>query len=166
MQEFKLSSIGDTSKRTTLGPTVGVEMFRILRQSMVDLISINLGKEEAEKAIYMAGKAVGGEIGNVFLSEVKDLDGLVTKVTGILKDLKVGLFKVVSADPDNGRFVVAVDECVSCSGTPTIGETICSFEGGIIAGILKFFLKKEVKAVETKCWAKGDNTCEFDVTVQ
>lgn len=166
MQDFKISAIGDTSKRVSLGGAVGVEMFRILRTSMVDLISINLGKDASEKAIYLSGKAVGGEIGNVYLKGITELEDLVTKVTNILRDLKVGLFKVVSADPENGRFVVDVDECVSCSGTPVTGEAICYFEGGIIAGIFKYFLKKEAKAVETKCWAKGDNTCEFVVTIQ
>jgi predicted hydrocarbon binding protein len=149
-----------------MGNTVGLEMFRILRTSMVGLIAFRMGEKEAVEAIYMAGKAVGGEIGRTFLPEVKDLNEFVTKVKDILSDLKVGILKVVSADTAKGKFVIAVDECASCSGTPVIGQPICNFEGGIIAGLLKYFLKKEVKVVEVKCWALGDKTCEFEVTVQ
>ena len=165
MLEFNISSIGDVSKRVGLGNTVGLEMFRILRTAMVGLISFRMGEKEGGEAVYMAGKAVGGEIGRAFLGEIKDLNEFVTKVKDILSDLKVGILKVVSADTAKGKFVITVDECASCSGTPVTGQPICNFEGGIIAGLLKFFLKKEVKVVETKCWALGDKTCEFEVTV-
>jgi len=163
--EFKISAIGDVSKRTVLGPFVGVEMFRILRVSMVDLISSQMGEKEANEAIYLAGKAVGGEIGKTFCVGITDLNEYVKKVTEILATLKVGLLRVVSVDLEKGKLIIDVNECVSCSGTPNIGKPICHFEGGIIAGILKFFLKKEAEAVEVKCWAMGNNTCEFVVTV-
>jgi len=141
-------------------------MFRILRTSMVSLISTRLGKEEANQSIYLSGKAVGGEIAKAFLEGITDLEEYVNKCAEILKNLKVGLLKVVSADTERGKFVIRVDECVSCSGTPVIGEPICHYEGGIIAGILKFFLGKEVEATEVKCWAMGDQTCEFEAVVK
>ena len=164
--EFRISAIGDVSQRKILGSTVGVEMFRILRTSMVNLISTQLGKEEANQAIYLSGKAVGGEIAKTYLSGITDLEEYISKCAEILKNLKVGILKVVSADVEKGKFVLRVDECASCSGTPVIGEPICYFEGGIIAGILKFFLKKEVEAKEVKCWAMGDKTCEFEAEVK
>jgi predicted hydrocarbon binding protein len=166
MAEFKISAIGDVSKREVLGPTVGVEMFRILRTAMVNLISTRLGKEQAKEAIYLSGKAVGGEIAKAFLSGITDLEEYVNKLAEILKSLKVGLVKVLETDVEGGKFVVRVDECASCSGTPVIGEPICDFEGGIIAGVLKYFLGKEVKATEVKCWAMGDQTCEFVVVIE
>lgn len=164
-KEFSISIIGDTKRRVTLGPLTSVEMFRIIRTSLVNIISLQLGEEKGDEACYLSGKAVGGEIGRAFLAEVKDLDDFVGKVRQLLINLKVGVLSVVSADVDTGKFVIVVEECVSCSGTPNIGKSICYFEGGIIAGVMKHYLKKEVKAVETKCWGLGDKICEFDVTV-
>lgn len=166
MTEFKITAIGDVKKRVTLGSFVGVEMFRILRVSMVNIITDRIGEKEAREAIYLTGKAVGGEIAKTFLDGTTDLNGYVKKFTDLLAELKVALVKVISVDLKKGKAVIQVDECASCSGMPNIGETICYFEGGIIAGVLKFFFKKEVDVVETKCWAKGDNICEFEVTIQ
>lgn len=165
MREFEINAIGDATKRVTLGLTVGIEMFRILRLSMVNLIFSEMGEEKANEAIYLTGKAAGEEIARTFLSEIKNLDEYVKKLTEIFFNLKVGIVKVLSVDLERGKLAIRVDECVSCSGTPVIGKPICHFEGGIIAGALKFFLKKEAKVVETKCWAMGDATCEFEVIV-
>lgn len=164
-KEFKISVIGNTKPRVTLGPTTSVEMFRIIRTSLVNIISVQLGEKEADEACYLAGKAVGGEIGKTFLAEVKDLNDFVSKVKQLLIDLKVGVLNVLSADVAAGKFVIRVDECVSCSGTPNVGKPICHFEGGIIAGVMKYYLKKEITAIETRCWGRGDNFCEFNVTV-
>lgn len=166
MLDFKITAIGDVKKRVTLGSFVGVEMFRILRTSLVHIIADRIGTEQAKEAIYLTGKAVGGEIAKTFLDNITDLNEYVKKLTGLLAGLKVGLVKVISLDLKKGKAVIQVDECASCSGMPNIGETICDFEGGIVAGVLKFFFKKEVNAVETKCWGKGDNICEFEVTVK
>ncbi len=173
MPEFKISVVGDVNKRVILGPTVGIELFRILRFSMENLIlaQLGMGKEEENQAkanenIYLVGKAVGGEIGKAFLSGIDDLNEYVTKLKEILINLKVGILKVVSADLEKGKIVVDIEECVTCVGTPNIGAHICYFEGGLVAGILKFFLKKEVAVVEVKCCANGDNVCEFEATIK
>ncbi len=174
MPEFKISVIGDLSKRVTLGPTVGIELFRILRFSMGNLIlsQLAIGKEKEEnqakanETIYLVGKAVGGEIGKAFLSGIDDLNEYVTKLKEILINLKVGILKVVSADLEKGKIVVDIEECVTGVGSPNIGMHICYFESGLIAGVLKFFLKKEVAAVEVKCCANGDDLCEFEATVK
>lgn len=167
MAKFDLNMIGDTSKRNQLGDSIKIDMFRVVRGALVNLISMQIGDNViASNAMYMTGKAMGLEMGEAFFSEIKDLNEYVEKVGAALKDFKVGLLRIVdNSNLDKGKLTVAVDECVSCSGTPNIGEPICHFEGGLVAGLLKYFLKKEVDAVETKCWGKGDETCEFEVTI-
>lgn len=167
MSKFSLNMIGDTSKRSQLGDNIKIEMFRVVRGALVNLISMQIGDNAvASNAMYMTGKAMGLEMGEAFFSDIKDLNEYIERVGETLKDFKVGLLRVVDKSSlDKGKLTVAVDECVSCSGTPDIGEPICYFEGGLIAGVLKYFLKKEVEAVETKCWGKGDKTCEFEVKI-
>nr|WP_317852618.1 V4R domain-containing protein [Methanothermococcus thermolithotrophicus] len=44
-----------------------------------------------------------------------------------------------------------------------MGQPVCFFEAGIIAGCLENILNKEVKVTETKCHASGEDYCEFEV---
>ena len=161
--KFKLSAIGNTDPRNTLGSTTSVEIFRILRTALSNIIELQLGQENAKEAIYSSGLAVGGEIKKAFLSDVTELEDFAAKLKELLIGLKIGVMSIVSADVENSEFVIRVDECVSCSGTPNIGEAICDFEGGVVAGVLSDFLGKQLKAVETKCYGLGDSYCEFSV---
>jgi predicted hydrocarbon binding protein len=42
---------------------------------------------------------------------------------------------------------------------------ICNFEAGLVAGVVKVFAGREVKAVEVKCNAVGDRTCAVDAHI-
>lgn len=163
---FEMKAIGDISARKELGSITSVEMFRIVRTCLVDTIGITTGKEMANLAIYGSGKVAGHEIYQNFLKDAKDLDELVAKTTQLLKTLKIGLMRIDKADMEKGEFLITVDECVSCAGTPDIGEPICHFEGGVIAGILEDFTGKEVEAKEIKCWSMGHQTCQFEVKIR
>lgn len=163
---FEMKSVGDVAVRKELGPTTSVEMFRIVRTCLVDTIGIFMGEEVGNDAIYGSGKVAGHEIYQNFLKDVKELNELVTKVTDLLKALKVGLLRVDKADVEKGELLITVDECASCAGVPDIGKPICHFEGGIIAGILEEFTGKEVEAKEIKCWAMGSGTCQFEVKIK
>jgi len=165
-KKFEISVIGNTNSRTTLGATTSVEIFRLVKTALADIIGMTLGEVKGDEAIYNAGKAVGGEIGRVFLAEVKSLDEFVKQVSKLLVDLTIGVLSVVKADVNAGQFVLRVDECVSCSGTPNIGNPICFFEGGVISGLMKHFLQKENVVKETKCFGLGDQFCEFDIQVK
>jgi predicted hydrocarbon binding protein len=52
---------------------------------------------------------------------------------------------------------------VTCAGIPNIGETVCHFEGGVVAGIIQNFTKSIVTCKEIQCWGKGDKSCVFEV---
>ncbi len=162
---FKMKSVGDVSVRKELGGTTSLEMFRIIRTCLAEVVNISMGEEAANSAMYGSGKVAGDEIHQNFLKDSKDLNDLVAKTTELLRTLKIGLFRVDKADVEKGEFLISVDECVSCSGTPNIGKPICYFEGGVIAGILEGFTGKNVEAKEIKCWAMGDQTCQFEVKV-
>jgi predicted hydrocarbon binding protein len=61
--------------------------------------------------------------------------------------------------------VFQVQECASCTGLPNLGESVCYYLGGQLAGALEVALSKNVGFVETKCQAKGDTLCEFRCNV-
>jgi predicted hydrocarbon binding protein len=63
------------------------------------------------------------------------------------------------------RLAFQVEECVSCTGLPNLGESVCYYLGGQLAGAIEVIIGKPVGWIETKCQAKGDPYCEFKFTV-
>ncbi|EKD27614.1 MAG: hypothetical protein ACD_79C00654G0003 [uncultured bacterium] len=165
MNKNIISAIGNTKQRMTLGNTTSLEIFRIMKTSLQNLISVVLGSEQGALAVYNSGRAVGGEMYEAFFKEIKEFDELIEQFSKLVKDLKIGIVSVIKADFEKGFFEIRVDECVSCSGTSNTGKSICDFEGGIIAGVLQAYLGKRVEAKETHCWGLGDNFCGFEVHV-
>ncbi|MGO5051014.1 hypothetical protein ACTQ6A_00640 [Lachnospiraceae bacterium LCP25S3_G4] len=45
---------------------------------------------------------------------------------------------------DNGEAILTVGEDLDCSGLPITGETVCNFDEGFLAGILKVYTKKNI----------------------
>ncbi|MCK4401517.1 hypothetical protein KAW08_04355 [bacterium] len=143
--ELKISEI-DKSERKKLGVDIPVTLFRLIRL-------IGMGKllgDSSGAALYTVGKTVGETLG------VKTAEELLK----LVEDLKIGIPKVV--EMSDKRIIVDVFECVTCSGIPNIGEVVCHFEAGLIAGALGKILGKGTKTTETKCWGKGDKVCEFE----
>lgn len=135
------------SKRKTLGDEVPIQVFRMIR-----LIGMHkmLG-EGAGHVIYMAGKNLGGALDVKTVPEFLDL----------VRSSRIGMPKVTASGED--RVVVLVEECITCSGLPNVGEMFCHLEGGIIAGALEKILKRPARAVQTKSSSMGFNGCEFEV---
>jgi predicted hydrocarbon binding protein len=47
-----------------------------------------------------------------------------------------------------------------------VGRKLCSFEGGLIAGVMESIVKKPVTATEVTCiGGLGHKTCGFDVQI-
>ncbi len=60
--------------------------------------------------------------------------------------------------------VFKVYGCPFAAGAPNINKKVCNFTRGILRGAFAEFKGAETISVkETKCWAKGDPYCEFEV---
>ena len=96
---------------------------------------------------YYSGKTLGKLMVDKGL--IKSLDDLVT--FGI--DFKIGLIDLYKESDNKSR--VHVYECITCSGIPNIGKTVCYYEGGVIAGVIERLTNSKVRVVETHCWGTG-----------
>ena len=144
-ESLKLTDI-DKPDRKKLGLDVPVTMFRLIRL-------IGFGKllgASSGAATYVVGKSVGETLGIKTAEEFLKL----------IEDLKIGIPRIM--EMSEKKVVIQLYECVTCSGIPNIGETVCHFEAGLIAGALGKILGKNAKTTETKCWGKGDKLCEFE----
>jgi len=146
--DLKLSDISK-SERKELGFDIPVVLFRLIRLT-------GLGKllgSSSGAALYAVGKTIGESL------ELKKPEDLLEFV----KNLKIGVPKVT--EMTDNKIVVQVFECVTCSGLPNIGQVVCHFEAGLIAGALSKILGRSTKCTETKCYAKSDKVCQFETLV-
>lgn len=146
-------------KRPHLGEDVPVVVFRAFRIFTGMYLEDTVGYKGAITLVQNAGREFGKEVGKRLRHE--DLDKYIMNVANFVKDLRVGL--LIPVERSEEKIVVAVDECITCSGMPNIGKKICHFEAGFVAGIVESYLNKRVRVYESKCNAHGDNICEVVV---
>ena len=77
-----------------------------------------------------------------------------------------GILRVEKFDPDTGEAVLTVGEDLDCSGLPITGETVCNYDEGFLAGVLKVYTQKEYVVTEVDCWATGSRVCRFEASVK
>ncbi|ADG14000.1 4-vinyl reductase 4VR [Methanocaldococcus infernus ME] len=142
-------SIDELAKnnRGSLGNDVDVTVFRLIR--FMDLERY-LGKA-ANNIFYECGKTLGRDL------NINSIDELVK----FCKVYKICRAEIVSEDP----LRIRIYECITCSGLPNVGEPLCYFEGGFIAGCLENILNKRVRAKETHCAGLGNEFCEFEIKI-
>lgn len=136
--------------RAELGQNIDLVYMRLFRIALRD----TYGGKLSNSLLYEAGRSMA--INNF---DIKDTEQLLQH----LNDLMVGVTRVVYSD--DSKIIIEEDECAVCSGIPYVGETLCSFECGFIAGGLMSSLHKNVKVIETKCWGLGDEICRFEANI-
>lgn len=140
-----------------------------IRKKLGDFISLHLFRLERMALILMSGAdsimfRIGQEIAREVSPEIVEsgsnedvFDGLAK----IFEKLKIGILELEGCKEDEIK--IRIYECVSCSGMPNIGKTVCYFEGGLMAGTYEIITKRPAFAIETKCWGTGYEYCEFDI---
>ena len=134
--------------RPNLGGTVPVSLYRAIR-----LLSFRelLGSELSSAMLNLAGQSVAEKLG---------IDGLEDSMRAF-SDLSMANTTLEEKSPD--RISLIATDCATCSGMPNIGEAICSFEAGLLAGGLRnAFDGRRVTVVETNCWGLGDRVCRWE----
>jgi len=162
--QFEWSMLGDIQEgRPNLGPLVHVAVYRLMQFTLRDILIRDLGVEEADRIFFEAGKKAGEQFYENILTDKSDLDSLFADLQTTMKELGIGIFRVESADPENGTYVVTVAEDLDCSGIPLCSEEICTYDEGFIAGLLLAFSGKDFRVKEVDCWGSGGRVCRFTV---
>ncbi|HCX65413.1 MAG TPA: hypothetical protein DHN33_09410 [Eubacteriaceae bacterium] len=136
--------------RQELGDNIDLMYMRIIRLALRE----TYGSKLSDSILYQAGKNIA-----ISAFDIKDINDLVGK----MNQLMLGKTRIVQAQAD--LIIFEEDECAVCSGVPELGEALCSFESGFIAGSLIKITKRDVVVQETKCWGLGDRVCRFEATV-
>jgi len=162
---FKWEHLGNIKEgRPNLGDTTSVAIYRLMQYTLRDAAIKISGVETANKIFYAAGLNSGKAIYENLLGKPADLDALVANLQQVLKDLNIGILRFESVDTEAGTCTMTVSEDLDCSGLPVIEEAVCTYDEGLIAGVLEAFTGKAYKVREIDCWCTGERICRFLAT--
>ena len=165
--KFTWESIGDViDGRKNLGEGMPVYVYRLFQFTIKDELVKRFGKEVVIDIFRNAGELAGREFANHLLNLELPFNEFIAHLQGVLEESKIGILRIEKFDMDTGEAVLTVGEDLDCSGLPITGETVCNYDEGFLAGILKVYTKKEYVVTEVDCWATGSRVCRFEASVK
>jgi predicted hydrocarbon binding protein len=161
---FSWQWLGDADLgRPNLGGTTRIEVYRLMQYCFRDAIEAELGTDVCDRLTYQAGKLAGGAFYRNMLTAPTSFNDFVAQVQTLLQQLGIGILRVEQADLAAGDMVLTVSEDLDCSGLPDLGDVVCTYDEGFIAGLLESYTGDQFEVKEVDCWCTGDRTCRFTV---
>lgn len=147
--------------RGNLGEELPITVYRLLEYSLREELSERYGREEEIEVFRGAGFRAGVFFAQNILDTSLPFNQFISSVQLRMAEMKIGVLRIEKFDEETGNAVLTVAEDADCSGLPLLGETVCNYDEGFIAGILSAYTGKKYSAVEIDCWATGDRVCRF-----
>lgn len=154
------------SGRENLGAELPVAVYRLLEFSLREELDQRLGKEEQIEIFRGAGFRAGTFFAEHYLDLTLGFSEFIAQLQRRLEEMKIGVLRVEETNEATGNMVLTLSEDADCSGLPMLGETVCNYDEGFLAGLLTAYTKRPYSAVEINCWATGDRVCRFQAAVQ
>lgn len=126
-------------------------MFRTIRMALLDE-GVNI-----DPILHRAGFKVGEAFYHKL--QASTLDQLVKNLSDFWAENHLGRLEVNSLDPP----IILAYDCFECEDLPLLGRPACSFDSGILRAIFSAHMGENVSVEETKCFAQGDECCQFHV---
>ena len=162
--DLSWEDLGDLSiGRPNLGDKASVTIYRLLEYSFKDVLSKEFGLEKAKEIFVKAGHLAGEQFAKNVLNIKLGFNEFVAELQEKFVSLNIGILRIEEADSDKLTFTVTVSEDLDCSGLPLLGETVCDYDEGFLAGVFFAYTGKKFEAREVDCWATGDRTCRFKI---
>ncbi|WP_249030391.1 V4R domain-containing protein [Tannockella kyphosi] len=163
---FSWDSIGSIEEgRTNLGESMPVYVYRLFQFTIKDVLIEKYGKENAIDVFRKSGDLAGREFAKHMLNLDLPFNEFISQLQETLVESKIGVLRVEKFDVETGFAVLTIGEDLDCSGLPITGETVCNYDEGFLAGVLKEYTKKEYVVTEVDCWASGARVCRFEAKV-
>jgi predicted hydrocarbon binding protein len=125
---------------------------RILQPSGLAAVLYNAGKEIGEHAAK--------RLNEMFRIEGKEL---IQALAQAGKATGWGITEVNSISMKRHRAKIIVKECFEAAAWRKKPYNVCHWTRGYLAGYMSTVFRKSVEANETKCIARGDSYCEFEI---
>ncbi|NYB52660.1 MAG: ArsR family transcriptional regulator [Methanobacteriaceae archaeon] len=129
-------------------------MFRAIRVSLMDE-GINI-----DPILRNAGFKVGETFYEKL--ETPDINQFIENIIKFWEKNQLGRIIVKSTDP----LIIQAYDCFECEDLPQIGRPACAFDSGVLEAFFSRFFQEKVEVEEVKCFAQGDDYCQFMVKTQ
>lgn len=149
--------------RPYLGFKTDVAVYRLMQFTLRDVMIKQYGVEAADHIFYAAGETAGKHFYANLITRRESFGDFVAELQEVLKNLGIGILRVEKGDVEKLNFTLTVAEDLDCSGLPTCGEQICTYDEGFISGLLSAHTGRTFVVKEVDCWCSGDRVCRFDV---
>ena len=146
--------------RPHTGADIPILVFRAFRHFSANYVKEMLGRG-ANLVFQNSGRDFGHAVGEMLKKPT--LDEYLHEVTQFVFNMRVG--RLEAREVTSSRLVLGLDECITCAGMDSIGQRICHFETGFVAGVVETFVGEKVRAFESKCNANGEGICEVTVEI-
>jgi uncharacterized protein len=164
---FQWKDLGNIEEgRPNLGSSTAVCVYRLMQYTLREVLIVKHGVEAANEVLVEAGKLAGAQFTRNMLDTRRDFEEFISELQARLKELNIGILRIESADLEKMHFILTVSEDLDCSGLPLVGETVCDYDEGFIAGILNTYTGREFQVKEIDCWASGERTCRFEAKLK
>lgn len=161
---FSWDDLGDVSEgRPQLGRFVPVDVYRLLKFTLRDVLQNEYGPSQTDDIFSQAGRIAGRQLCRNGVELDQDVEDFLDELAEKLLELKIGILSVEKLDRETLSMVLTIAEDLDCSGLPVSGETVCAFDEGLLAGALEEYAGYEFVVKELDCWANGDRLCRFAV---
>ncbi len=165
--KFTWDAIGDViDGRQNLGEEMPVFVYRLFQFTIKDELAKRYGNEATVDIFRKAGELAGKEFANHLLDLSLPFNEFVAHLQKVLEESKIGILRLERFDPATGEATLTVGEDLDCSGLPITGETVCNYDEGFLAGVLKVYTKRNYVVTEVDCWATGSRVCRFEAKVK
>lgn len=165
---LKSSYLGGLSKRKkvdqdmeeyissyALGAGDPFKFFRLMfRTFRVSLLSEGI---DIDPVLHDAGMKVGEVLYRKI--EEREIEGLLDNLAAFWKEQKLGRVVIESIEP----LAIRIYDCFECQDLPQLGRPACAFDSGILGRVFSRHFDAEMSAIETHCYAMGDDHCRFEV---
>lgn len=151
----------DSASRGNLGAELPVIVYRMFEFALREELVQRFGKEAQVEAFRGAGRRAGEYFARHFLDMNQPMDQFIGQLQQKMQEFRIGVLRVEDVDEASGKIILTVSEDADCSGLPVLGETVCNYDEGFIAGVLSLYSGKPYQAIEIDCWATGDRVCRF-----
>lgn len=162
--KIKIQDTGDLSKgRPEMGSEMPVFIFRLYQTALRKMLRETYGEGEMVALLRNSGRLAGGAFAREMLDLSLTFPEFAKQLSEKLVGLKIGKLVIESFDEGTGCGVLTIMDDLDCSGIGILGETLCQYDEGFIAGILNEYTKKNYSVTEVDCWGTGADVCRFQV---
>ena len=113
-----------------------------------------------DSALYMAGYRSGESF--VKGVGIKDSGNLKKNIEQVFLKSGMGEAEITGEEAPT----LVVKKSSTCYGTQSSQKPVCFFKAGFFAGAVSAVEGRKLPCIETKCHAKGDKHCEFQINVK